>query len=158
MQRRWHDILGLKVHASYQLLSFWNTIEILHHIFIARRAIVFAMIGSGTRKLMCESCPSVCPSVWDVTIRSRSGNHLHHLRAISQKFDFFYFFECVCKGVFQFSVSFCWDTADDCLIIEDDGDNQWFRRWFKITCIWFELFSIFRTQEPFGPPCPAGVI
>ena len=67
---------------------------------------MFAMIGSGTRKLMCESCPSVCLSVWDVTLRSRSGNHLHHLRAISQKFDFFTFLSVFVKVFSSFPFRF----------------------------------------------------
>ena len=79
--------------------------------FIARRAIVFAMIGSGTRKLMCESCLS--DVVWDVTLRSRSGNHLHHLRAISQKFDFFAFLSVFVKVFSRFSFRFVEITADD---------------------------------------------
>ena len=82
---------------------------------------MFAMIGSGTRKLMCESCLSdVCLSVWDVTLRSRSGNHLHHLRAISKKFDFFTFLRVFVKMFSRFSFRFVEITADDCLIIEDD--------------------------------------
>ena len=95
-------------------------------LIFARRAIAFAMIGSGTRKLMCESCPSVRLSVClsDVTLRSRSGNHLHHLRAISQKFDFFAFLSVFVKVFSCFSFRFVEITADDCLIIEDDCDNQ----------------------------------
>ena len=61
-----------------------------------------------------------CPSVWDVTLRSRSGNHLHHLRAISKKFDFLTFFRVFVKVFSRFSFRFVEITADDCLIIEDD--------------------------------------
>ena len=81
---------------------------------------MFAMIGSGTRKLMCESClgcPSVCPVS---SSRSRSGNHLHHLRAISKKFDFLTFLRVFVKVFSRFSFRFVEITADDCLIIEDD--------------------------------------
>ena len=64
---------------------------------------MFAMIGSGTRKLMCESCldgwMSVCP-VSSSRSRSRSGNHLDHLRTINQKFDFFTFLS-LCVKVFS---------------------------------------------------------
>ena len=59
-------------------------------------------------------------SVWDVTLRSRSGNHLDHLRAISQKFDFFAFLSVFVKVFSSFSFRFVEITADDCLIIEDD--------------------------------------
>ena len=69
---------------------------------------MFAMIGSATRKLMCESCLSVvCLSdVWDVTLRSRSGNHLHHLRAISQKFEFLTFLSVFVKVFSSFPFRF----------------------------------------------------
>ena len=59
-------------------------------------------------------------SVWDVTLRSRSGNHLHHLRAIGKKFDFFTFLRVFVKVFSRFSFRFVEITADDCLIIEDD--------------------------------------
>ena len=66
---------------------------------------MFAMIGSGTRKLMCESCPSgdVCPVS---SSRSRSGNHLDHLRAISQKFEFFTFLSVFVKVFSSFPFRF----------------------------------------------------
>ena len=58
----------------------------------------------------------VCPVS---SSRSRSGNHLDHLRAISQKFDFFAFLSVFVKVFSSFSFRFVEITADDCLIIED---------------------------------------
>ena len=67
---------------------------------------MFAMIGSGTRKLMCESCRmDVCP-VSSSRSGSRSGNHLDHLRAINQKFDFFTFLSLFVKVFSSFPFRF----------------------------------------------------
>ena len=45
-------------------------------------------------------------SVWDVTLRSRSGNHLQHLRAISKKFDFLTFLSVFVKVFSSFPFRF----------------------------------------------------
>ena len=71
--------------------TFETLIEILNN---CPKAIVFAMIGSGTRKLMCESCPSGWMSVClgcnaPITIRQSSASSTCN----QQKVLLFYFFE-----------------------------------------------------------------
>ena len=108
-----HVTLGIVARIA-SLLA--NTMQIF-----ARRAIVFAMIGSGTRKLMCESCLSGCRLGCNapITIRQSSASSTCN----QQKVRLFYFFESVCKGVFSFFVSFCWDNCRWLL-------NHW--RWLLI--------------------------
>ena len=87
---------------------------IVMQCFFARRAIVFAIIGSATKKNMCESLSVRVCDVWCNASDCRIARLQDHLRAIFKNIEFWSFLVALVKVFSEFWVRVLEMRADDC--------------------------------------------